>query len=827
MLMCASVSIVCTLLVLLTDAATVSATAGQLRMVMLACLVVALGTMGAAAWLWPTVTGLNGEPVGRDDVATMRKDLLANEAIVSAENQVLIFWEQGQRAQLMKHTLHSVPGLPTDAQALEHFGDWLEGHSAIELKEGLDALFAEGRAFNLMLRTTSGGHLEADGRAAGGRAVLRLRDLVGYRRDLARIVEQHRELKREIRANRALLDALPMPVWMRDAEGRLVWVNSAYIKAVDAKTFTEVRDAQVELLDGRDIDKLKSELAAGRGYSERLPVIIGGERKAHDVLALPVDDASVGAAIDVAAIENVQGEHEREIAAYDRTLHRVASGVAMFGADGRLAFFNKAFCDIWQLDEDWLNTRPSDGEVLDRLRQLSRLPQVVNYRDWRAQVLAKARTEAGHEDWWHLLGGRTVHVISEQRPDGGVTYLFDDATERIELESRYNSLIASQSETIDSLKEAVAVFAPDGRLKLFNRAFARIWQLHRTGLQEGPHVDDVVRHCAALFDDGHTWTRLTRAITGITDRRQQFEGQITRPDGVVLDYAASPLPDGAMMLTFTDVTDAKAYERALIERNEALMAGDRLKSQFIGHISYELRSPLQNIIGFSELLASPMIGPLNEKQTEYLGDLSASSKTLLAIINDILDLATIDAGGLELKTSSELARPIIDAAVVGVRERAHRARLSLDIRVEDAETVFVADAARIKQVLYNLVSNAIGFSSPGGTVKISSWRANGMRVFSVEDRGVGIPREEQSRVFERFESRSQGGKHRGAGLGLAIVKSLVELHGGSMALESEPGQGTWVTVRLPEKGSQKYLPDPVMPEAAMSDDPLDEISEVA
>ena len=800
MLLLASLAIVCTLLVVLSDQAEIAMTGDPARLVLLSGLAIALAMIGVAILLRPRFGPRRLPSQEVVDVAELRKTLLATEAIINAEAQVLVFWEQGQRARLLNHSLQAVPGVPAEPAELERFGQWLEPTSAEELKVSLDALFADGRAFNLLIRTRSGAHLEADGRAAGGRAVMRLRDVVGYRRDLARIIDQHRELKREIRASRALLDALTMPVWMRDEGGRISWANAAYIKAVDAAGFADVRDGQLELLEGRELARANAHIASGKEFRERLPIIIGGERKAHDVVLLPLEQTVVGAAIDVAAIEAVKDTHDRQIAAYDRTLHRVATGVAMFGPDQRLIFFNEAFRRVWSLDADWLESRPSDGEVLDRLRELSRIPQVVNYREWKTVVLTKARTAEGYEDWWHLLDGRTIHLISEQRPDRGVTYLFDDVTERLALESRFKSLIEVQSETLDSLREAVAVFAPDGRLSLFNSAFVNIWRLSRATLKEGPHIDAVIDQCRGLYEDADVWTRMSSAVTGISDRRQSIDGQLERPDGAVIDYVTAPLPDGATLITFADVTDAKRAQRALIERNEALIAADRLKSQFIGHVSYELRSPLTNIIGFGDLLTRPQTGSLNDKQKEYLGDLSASSKTLLAIIDDILDLATIDAGGLELKVAPVMVRSIIDAAVLGVRERATRARLTLDIRIDDEDVALVADEARVRQVLYNLISNAIGFSNSGTTVRIRSWRDQGMRVFAVEDEGAGIPKDKQARVLERFETHSQGGKHRGAGLGLAIVKSLVELHGGSMSLESEPGRGTSVLLRLPELG---------------------------
>jgi signal transduction histidine kinase len=366
-----------------------------------------------------------------------------------------------------------------------------------------------------------------------------------------------------------------------------------------------------------------------------------------------------------------------------------------------------------------------------------------------------------------------LHVTTEKRSDGGVTYLFVDETERLALETEYRVLNDVQRETLDSLKEGVAVFGTDGRLKLSNSAFAAIWNLSRRALAEGPHVDEIITHARTYYDDAPTWTRISGAVTSISEQREAFDGQMMRPDNTIIDYAAMPLPDGATLLTFADVTDAKSYQRALEERNEALVAADRMKNEFIGHVSYELRTPLTNIIGFSELLGNPQFGLLNDKQHEYLEDISASSKTLLAIIDDILTLATMDAGAMELKLGPVDVRNVIDAAILGVREAALRSRLTLHIEVADDATQFIADDARVRQILYNLLSNAVGFSKAGDSVRVTCRREGGMMVFTVEDHGIGIPKDQQWRVFERFESRSHGSGHRGAGLGLSIVKALV------------------------------------------------------
>ena len=480
-----------------------------------------------------------------------------------------------------------------------------------------------------------------------------------------------------------------------------------------------------------------------------------------------------------------------------RSFDRLATAFAVFDADQRLAHFNQAYIDLWQLDPALLATRPRDGDLLDRLRQSRRLPEKADYRDWKKSWLAAYGTNSQREDQWHLPDGRTLHVVADSAADGGVTYLYENVTERLALESRYNALIHVQRETLDTLREGVAVFAPNGRLRLHNRAFAAIWRLSPTLLGSEPHIDDVIFACRPLYDDPWEWERAKATVTAIVSERRSYEAQFDRPDGTVIACAALPLPDGGTLLTYNDISDSKRVERALIERNEALETASRVKSAFVSHVSYELRTPLTNIIGFTELLASPSTGTLGEKQREYLSDIRISGQTLLAIIDDILDLATIDAGTFELKLAPVKVRGVIDAAVLGLGERLKQNHIALDIRIEPGIDTFVADGPRVTQILYNLLANAIGFSNPESRIVLSCRRDDDKLAFTVEDEGCGISAEYQAAVFDRFESRANGSGHRGAGLGLSIVKSLVELHGGDIVLSSTPGRGTKISARLP------------------------------
>ena len=801
LLLLASLGCALTLTAGLSDASNASPAMMAVKHLLLVALVT--GGSGIALLLVWQATRSAHSAIARaqQETAELRRKLATAETILTSEPQVLFYWERGRGLKIVANCLTTVAGLPEPQSQLLRFGQWLEASSATELKRCLDQLFESGRPFNLVLRTLAGGHLEADGRAAGGNAVLRFRDMAGAKSEVARLLDEQRSITRQNKSMRALLDALPMPVWLSGPQSRIEWVNAAFVKAIEAQSAEEVYSRQLDLLEQRQRQSVQRAVAKGQTVTKRISLITGGERKAHDLIVVPVDDVAAAAAIDVAEIESAKEELERQNAAYDRTLDRVSTAVAMFSRERRLTFYNEAFAKLWVLDTTWLDTGPTDGEVLDRLRELGRLPEVINFREWKAKLLRRDTADSPDlDDWWHLTDGRVLHVMAELRPDGGTTYLYQDETERLGLESRYNELIEAQRETLDALKEGVAVFGTDGRLKLHNPSFASVWKLSRRALAEHPHVDEIIRQTRVLFDDKSTWGRIGHAVTSFSDHREPVEGQMIRPDGSVIDFTAMPLPDGATLLTFVDVTASKRYERALVERNDALVASDRLKNQFIGRVSYELRTPLTNIIGFSELLSSPRTGDLNVRQRDYLGDIHSSSKTLLSIIDDILDLATIDAGAMELKLVTINVRALIDAVVEGVRERAMRARLTLDIAIADDVDAIVADEARMRQILYNLLSNAVGFSNSEDTVRITCWREGSLLAFSVEDQGVGIPKDQLNRVFDRFESRSYGSKHRGAGLGLSIVKSLVELHGGSMVLESEPGQGTRVTVKLPRNG---------------------------
>jgi signal transduction histidine kinase len=296
------------------------------------------------------------------------------------------------------------------------------------------------------------------------------------------------------------------------------------------------------------------------------------------------------------------------------------------------------------------------------------------------------------------------------------------------------------------------------------------------------------------------WGAVRERLLALFNDRRAAELRLERHDGTILDCAAVPLPDGAMLLTWLDVTDTAKVERALRERNEALAAADLLKSEFIANVSAEVRRPLTTIIGFSEMLQAEYFGKLEPRQHDYAKGISEAGLALQTLVSDILDLAAIEAGQMTLELDTVEIHPMLGAVLSLVRERLRLRKLGLDFDCPLDIGWIVADERRLKQVMFNLIANAAKFTPAGGRIAVAAARQGGEVVLTVGDTGPGIRSGDQGKVFDAFMRGRQPAGEDGAGLGLTLVKRFVELHHGRVELTSKPGQGTTVTVRLPGDG---------------------------
>lgn len=739
------------------------------------------------------------EAEARRDAAEASREGLA--AIIGSAPLAGFVW----RADGSEAALGVLPGQAATGSFAEFLAR-LDSVSAEHLFAETAALRAEGTHFADTATLIDGTAYAVTGkRTAHGDSVVWAADISRTRA----IESAHAASLGAAAALRAMFEAVPVPVWRRDRNLTLVDCNAAYAAALDTTREAALaagRELAPESGRGKALELARA-AAAGATSTEAHHVVIGGSRHLIEITETPDrEGGTIGFAIDRTDREAAGAELQRHINAHGVVLENIHAAVAIYGADKRLKFCNAAFAALWEIETDWLATGPSLDELLERLRERRRIPEFADFRAFRRQQLAMFTSLIEpQQELLHLPDDRTLSLTVSPHPLGGLVFVYEDVTDRLALERSYNTLIEVQRESLDNLFESIAVFGSDGRLKLYNPAYRKIWGLSEADLAGEPHISEIVEKTRRFYEGdtstGGNWPILKARIIARISGGALVRDLLDRSDGTVLQIATVPLPDGNVLLSYQDVTDTQRVERALRERNEALETAGRLKSEFIANVSYELRTPLNAIIGFAEILANEYFGALTPRQLDYSRGILDSSQRLLSLINDILDLATIEAGYMTLETGRVDIPDMLDAVLTLTRERARNQHLELEIDCPADIGAIEADERRLKQALFNLVSNAIKFTPPDGSIRVQAERHSGSQgdelVLSVADTGVGIPVADQARIFEKFERGDPTLTQTGAGLGLSLVKSLVELHGGTVTIISGPDQGTIVRCHLP------------------------------
>ncbi|MCW9032598.1 MAG: PAS-domain containing protein [Rhodospirillales bacterium] len=668
-----------------------------------------------------------------------------------------------------------------------------EPELADQLDRAIAALHRDNKNFDLFLPLADGRRVV---QAVGASTLTKSGEALGHilwMRDASKVVEtggsfsqNQRGLIADSLRLKTISSSVDFPIWFRDGELNRVFTNEACPREDVSRALAH------------------KALTAGVPLSEVTSVKVSGLPHLFEITEAPLPEGAgtIGIALDTTSFDQEPSDLAPTLdpEAEGAILQNLSTAVAMYDGDMRLTFFNAAFNKLWGLDGEWLSMGPSYGDILERLRERRRLPEYANFKAFKEEQLKLFdELDSVLETMLHLPDNASLRCVVSPEPQGGLVFTYEDVTDRLELESSYKTLLAVQRETLDNLYEGVAVFGPDGRLELSNPSFVGMWQLDPNDLLERPHLSDIVEATRMYYREAHDWPKFKDSLLSWLMSRETNSGKLERSDGTVLEYASVPLPDGATLLSYLDISDGALVERALRERAEALHTADRLKSEFIANLSYEVRTPLNTIVGFSEILSEEYFGKLNEKQQEYSKGIKESSDTLLSLFNDILDLATIEAGQMALELDTVELHTLLVNVLGLIRERTRQRKIKLDFNCSPDIGWFVADEKRMKQVLFHLLSNAVKFTQAEGCVTLSASRKKDEIVIQVSDTGIGISESDQKRVSESLERgyEAETRDQAGAGLGLTLVKRFVELHGGRLDIQSEANKGTTVTCYLP------------------------------
>jgi signal transduction histidine kinase len=453
--------------------------------------------------------------------------------------------------------------------------------------------------------------------------------------------------------------------------------------------------------------------------------------------------------------------------------------------------------------------RQGRAEVLG-ITRLERLPLVVVAGMARDRILAHWRDTL-------LLDGLVALVALGALLAGSMGlrgYLSRQEEMRQNLAEREVMLAATNEHLLAALAHThhgTLMFDRHQRLVLCNRRYLELMQLSEGALKPQMTLDETIEvlrqkgsYSPSELDE--TIAHRRKALS-IKETRSYFE-HLT--DGTIIEVRSDPIRDGGTLLTVTDMTASVASAEALRAAKEEAERASEAKSDFIAHISHDLRTPLTAIIGFADALSGGYFGPLPPKQKEYIDTIGISAQHLLALINNLLDVAKIEAGGYELEEEEIDLAEIVERSIRLVQLRADQQGIAIENAT--GEVWLVADANGLQQMLLNLLSNAVKFTPGGGVIRIGTTAApeGGLDV-TVRDSGVGIPPEYRDQVMLPYVRVMGARRAEGTGLGLPLAKALIELHGGSILLDSELGQGTSVTLRFPASRVLSVASSPVAP----------------
>ncbi len=647
------------------------------------------------------------------------------------------------------------------------------------------------------------GHLADPQISPGGAALVWVFDFSDSESELVQLRDEAARARDDFVALVGLIEAAPMPMWFRGPDGELRLVNQAYVEAVAGQDARQVAADGIELVES--VDGLTAKQIALQAAVKQLPIermvsaTIDGQRRALRVSDLPLGDEGVaGYAVDVEEMEELSRSLRAFRDAQRNMLDQRSAGVAQFDAKRQMTFANRPFQRIFALNAAAMLDLPQFDRMLDMARDAGRVPEARDFPAWRRERAGWFMASTPQEEAWMLADGTHLRIVAQPLPDGGLMLIAEDRTEQLQLAAARDTLLRTRTATFDSLFESLAIFAPDGRMQLWNRRFAADWGLDDAFLDTHPRIESLLEQIARQLAKPIKVKGVGDAIRAATLDRRQTGGRAVLADGRTLEFAGVPLPDGNGLLTVLDITDSQKAEEALKQRNAALEEADAMKTRFLANMSYEFRTPLTSIGGFAELLDAGLGGELSESGKEYVGAILQSVDRLGEQIESVLDLSQSEAGMLPLAHDEIDLVPFVTKLVEDRAARIKAAELTLDMRADKNAGRLEGDRRRLGRALGHLIDNAIAATPEGGRILIELGVHKGKARLVISDNGAGMDAATLARALEGIKVSADGKSvERRQGLGLPLARQLIEAHGGTLELISEPGQGTAAIVDLP------------------------------
>ncbi len=678
---------------------------------------------------------------------------------------------------------------------IQYFEEWLIEEDARKLRKAIEDLRQSGEPFFLYLTTQTKKEIEVEGRLTNMRCCI-------WVRNIPQIKMEAKKLKQQLQTQVNMLGILGeatnrrgLSIWIRNSKGVLVWVNEVYANAVGIRDVKDVISRQVEILAAKELSEMLSVLHKKEIHETVTHRNCVNGMRIYHTISIPYDKGgSYGIAHDITELTQARQSLEINEGAREIVFDNIQGSILVFNDKQRLSFANAKFVELTGMDKNWLDERPYANEIFDKMRENNLLPEQKDYRMWLAELLELNEQSSVLGQEWYVQNGQKLYVKKINTGNSGLIFIIDNLTHSLELSGKVDAMQILQAATLDNLQEAVAQFGADGRVKLCNKPFAKMF-LEGIEYESEPHINDIASNPKRKIKDSNHFERLRQIVLNMEPQSEETD-MIELKNGDIYKYTARFVEGGTKLVCYENQTHEIAFQKMLEEKNFALESTDRMKREFMAEVSQKLREPLNNVMAYSQMLDADMYGPLNQQQAELVQLMVHQCYDFKDLVDKIIDKAQIEAGNVKPKMKMAPLINLLNDTFRRVDGRLKQKNLCLNVKVPRSEISIIADPEHINKIVTHLLTESIEASKEGEKISFSCYNKEDGTYFTIYD-NCPFEIEHDGKKKSHFELQPKNGKNRYENIGYQIASGLVKMHGGSISLMPTKDNKTTVEFVIP------------------------------
>jgi PAS domain S-box-containing protein len=507
-----------------------------------------------------------------------------------------------------------------------------------------------------------------------------------------------------------IINESPLAIWHRNLQGCISYCNASYAGALGSSV-SKVIAENLELISPTQCNLFelsRQALLHGEKMTSRIHTVIEGHRRLLEISEIPMKDSgtTIGFAADITEIEELEKQIKKTKKAYRDILDVLSIPIAVFDESRHLSYHNLAYQQLFEFTDQILSKKPTLGELLDDLRKRRKIQEYHSFQEHKRE-----RNELFNnllspiEEVSYLPDGKTLRIRISPYPLGGILFIFENLTNQLDLERDVNTLQAVQKTTLDHLREGILVIGSDGKIRLFNPAVKLIWGVQDEYDNQDIHIQTLLNHIKLSFMDENQHLIWQQQLFKRFSERHPVTERLYLINNQVVEWFYVPLPDGSHMLGFVDVSDEWHHEQQLKSRNMMLEMTHKLKADYLNDINSEIKTPLNDIIGFSHTLSQQIFGNLNEKQNDYCKLIHEKAMDIEKIFENVFELLRIDFDHIDIRKEKIELHNFFNDFEQLIQKKANEMDVDCVIKCDIKSKIIEGDSKRLQQALWGVTTD--------------------------------------------------------------------------------------------------------------------------